>query len=472
VSVVIALWAGLLVSSALGAQPPASVPPSPSPAPSPAALLEVPEPGATFGEVYQGAVVSHRFAVRNRGERPVRITGVSPISPRARAAAHPDVVPPGGEGYVEVEQPTEGRLGLASFRFALRTDDGPDRRLSLTGFIQSAYEPDQPALDLGSVSPGGSAGLELFSREVDRLEVRGVEGAPAFLSVDTQARTGPVGEGVAVTLRVAQDAPLGFQTGTVRLRTSVAVQPEVLLVWRANVYEDVVPSESPLDLGVVREGQKFAKLVRLERRSGAALQVERVEAAGADVTVAVEPCPEPKDSCRAIRMTGTGPAAGANLGGTLTVTLKDARPLTLPFSGIRVGPYTTVKDLGELSRQAEKTAGPGAEATPPPSPPAMPAPVVGRPGERWARLTWEVRQEQDSYGYLVYRADRREGPFRRINRDVLKVSSGPEPHTYTYTDDQVAPGHTYYYYLESIGRGGTKSRLSGVMTKVIPEAPR
>jgi hypothetical protein len=39
-------------------------------------------------------------------------------------------------------------------------------------------------------------------------------------------------------------------------------------------------------------------------------------------------------------------------------------------------------------------------------------------------------------------------------------------------DEQVEPGHTYYYYLESVGRGGTKSRLSGVMAKAIaPAAP-
>ena len=470
-SVVIGLWAGLLASSVFGGQEPATPPPSPSPAAAP--VLEIAEPAASFGEAYQGALLTHRFVVRNREARPVRITA-SPVSPRARVTAHPDVLPAGGDGYVEVEQPTEGRLGLASFRFALRAGDGPERKLALTGFIQSAYDPDQPTLDLGDASPGGSAGLELFSREVDRLEVLGVEDVPAFLSVDTKGRAGPAGEGVALTLRVAPEAPLGFHTGTLRLRTNVAVQPEVPLVWRANVYEDVVPSESPLDLGVVREGQKFAKLVRLERRSGAELEVQRVEAAGADVKVEVEPCPEPKASCRAIRMTGTGPAAGSSLGGTLTITMKDARPLTLPFSGIRVGPYTTVKDLGELAPATQKTAAPGAEATASPraSPSPAAAPVVGRPGEKWARITWEVRQEQETYGYLVYRADRREGPFRRVNRDILKVSSGPGPHSYSYTDDQVAAGHTYYYYLESVGRGGTKSRLSGVMTKVIPEAPR
>jgi hypothetical protein len=438
-------------------------------------LLEIAEPAASFGEVYEGAVLRHRFALRNRGSRPVRITEVRTVSPRARATVLPEVLPPGAEGSVEVEQPTEGRLGMASFRFALQADDGPERKLALNGFIQSAYDPDQPALDLGTVGPGASAALELFSREVDRLEVRGAAEAPAFLSVNTEGRAGSAEEGVAVRLTVSRDAPLGFHAGTLRLRTNVEPQPEVPLVWRANVYEDVVPSESPLDLGVVREGQRFAKLVRLESRSGAALDVERVDAAGADVKAQVEPCPQPAPSCRAIRLTGVGPGAGQELGGTLTITMKGARPLALPLTGIRVGPYTTVKDLGALTGAREKPSAAASPSPPPASPAAAPAPsapVVGRPGDRWARLTWEARQEQETYGYLVYRSDRREGPFRRVNRDVVRVSAGGESHVYSYVDETVAPGRTYYYYLESIGRGGTKSRLSGVMTKIIPEAPR
>lgn len=469
-----ALWAGLLVSSALGGQLQASPLPAPSPSATPP-LLEIAEPAASFGEVHQGALLTHRFALRNRGPRPVRIVLVRAVSPRGRAAAHPEVVPAGSEGYVEVEQPTEGRLGMASFRFALQADDGPERKLALIGFIQSAYDPDQPALDLGTVGPGASAALELFSREVDRLEVRGATEAPAFLSVNTEGRAGSAEEGVAVRLTVSRDAPLGFHAGTLRLRTNVEPQPEVPLVWRANVYEDVVPSESPLDLGVVREGQRFAKLVRLESRSGAALDVERVDAAGADVKAQVEPCPQPAPSCRAIRVTGAGPAPGQELGGTLTITLKGARSLTLPFSGIRVGPYTTVKDLGALTGGREKPSDAASPSPPPASPaeaPATAAPVVGRPGDRWARITWEVRQEQETYGYLVYRSDRREGPFRRVNRDIVHVSAGGESHVYSYVDETVAPGRTYYYYLESIGRGGTKSRLSGVMTKIIQEAPR
>lgn len=467
---------GLLVALGALLQAPA---PSPTPSVSPAAApsvspaaLEVAEPMATFGEAYAGTVLKHRYTFRNPGTGVVLITELRPVSPRGHAAAHPALVPPGGSGYIEVEQPTGGRLGMASFRFTLKADDGAgERKLTLSGFIQSAYDPDLPVMDLGTAGPGASATVELFSREVDRLEVREIQDAPAFLSVDTQGRAGAAQEGVVLRIGLRPDAPLGFHTGTLLVRTNVERQPVLPVVWRGGAFEDVVPSESELDLGVVREGRPFVKVVQLQRRSGGLLDVERLETGNPGVKAELVPCPRPSDSCRGLRVSGVGPPAGSSLGGTLTVVPKGSRPFSLPYSAILVGAQTEVKDLGRVGPGADKTlAFPPASPSPPASGTAS-APVVGRPGERRARLTWEAKQEKDTYGYLVYRSDRREGPFRRINPEILRVSSGAEPHTYTYLDEQVEPGHTYYYYLESIGRGGTKARLSAVMAKVIPKAP-
>jgi hypothetical protein len=101
----------------------------------------------------------------------------------------------------------------------------------------------------------------------------------------------------------------------------------------------------------------------------------------------------------------------------------------------------------------------------------VPPPVTGRPGERLARLTWDAGQEDQAYGFLIYRAERPDGPFRRVNKDIVRVSDAPPPHRYTYEDREVQPGRSYYYYLESVSKGGLKARLSGVVTKVIPPAP-
>jgi hypothetical protein len=88
-----------------------------------------------------------------------------------------------------------------------------------------------------------------------------------------------------------------------------------------------------------------------------------------------------------------------------------------------------------------------------------------------AVLEWRAAKEEGVYGYLVYRADDREGPFRRLGTAIVHVSQDPgEVHSYRFADTTVEAGKTYYYYLDTISRRGEKSRFSGVVTKVVPAA--
>jgi len=108
------------------------------------------------------------------------------------------------------------------------------------------------------------------------------------------------------------------------------------------------------------------------------------------------------------------------------------------------------------------------EGTPTPTPtasgdPADPPQVV---------LRWTASQEDGVYGYLVYRADRRAGPFRRVNREIIHVQRGqPEAAgAYRFVDTAVEPGRTYFYYLDVVSMGGLKQRLSGVISKEVAGA--
>ena len=82
---------------------------------------------------------------------------------------------------------------------------------------------------------------------------------PAFLGL--AALPGPDG-GVVLRATVAKDAPLGLQTGQLRVRTNVAVQPELVVPYRLGIFDDVVPEASSVDLGSVRQGRPFAKSLR------------------------------------------------------------------------------------------------------------------------------------------------------------------------------------------------------------------
>ena len=87
-------------------------------------------------------------------------------------------------------------------------------------------------------------------------------------------------------------------------------------------------------------------------------------------------------------------------------------------------------------------------------------------------LSWQARQEEGVYGYLVYRSDRREGPFIRINRDIIHARGVEvEIAGYRFVDTDVGVGRTYYYYLDTISTSGRKQRFSGVVSKQVGVTP-
>lgn len=430
-------------------------------APGPARGLEAERPPVV--EAYQGTEIAQAFVLHNRSERAVRVLGVRAESPGGFVETVPaEPIPPGGRAEVSVRQDTSGRLGLGGFRFLLSADDGlPDRRLVLTAFVQSAYDPDRPALD-GETAPGGVVETRVESRLVPRLTVVDVSSVPAFLTV--AAQPGPEGS-VRLRATVARGAPLGLQTGALRVRTNVAEQPELVVPYRLAVFDDVVPDAPSLDLGAVRRGEPFAKTLALRSRSGRPFDVASVDVAGAALTATTEDCVDASPACRQLRLSGTGGDPQAGLAGILGVRLRDGRTIAVPYSGVALAADAAVRDLGRLDAPTPRAAAPS------PTPPPVPPPVTGRPGERRARIVWSALQEDQTYGYAVYRAERREGPFLRVNARLVTVGSGAAPGEYAYEDGTVEPGRSYFYYLESVGKGGAKARISGVVTKVIPPAP-
>jgi hypothetical protein len=97
------------------------------------------------------------------------------------------------------------------------------------------------------------------------------------------------------------------------------------------------------------------------------------------------------------------------------------------------------------------------------------APPAATPGNT---LSWTAGEERGVHGYLIYRALDRSGPFRRINDAIVRVpNDGVDPHRYTYVDEQVEPGVTYYYYLDVVSEAGIKQRFSGIISRTTPESP-
>ncbi|HEX9639212.1 MAG TPA: hypothetical protein VGB99_16885 [Acidobacteriota bacterium] len=91
-------------------------------------------------------------------------------------------------------------------------------------------------------------------------------------------------------------------------------------------------------------------------------------------------------------------------------------------------------------------------------------------GSASTRLEWKAAKERNIYGYLIYRSERREGPYLRINPELVHVrhQAGNSPSEYAFEDRQVEPCKTYYYYLDYVTGSGLKRRFSGMLSKPVP----
>jgi hypothetical protein len=110
-----------------------------------------------------------------------------------------------------------------------------------------------------------------------------------------------------------------------------------------------------------------------------------------------------------------------------------------------------------------------AASVPATAPPAVAVEPAARPQ---ATLEWKAAKEEGVYGYVVYRATAREGPYLRVGREIVHVSRElGEVHSYRFVDATVDAGKTYFFYLDKVATTGEKTRFSGVVSKTVPATP-
>ena len=87
-------------------------------------------------------------------------------------------------------------------------------------------------------------------------------------------------------------------------------------------------------------------------------------------------------------------------------------------------------------------------------------------------LRWSTATESENFGYDIYRGESEDGPFERLNEDPIPGAGTTDKRSeYEFVDDQIEPGKTYYYYLESISMSGVKERFTSVFRKD-PDPPK
>lgn len=88
-------------------------------------------------------------------------------------------------------------------------------------------------------------------------------------------------------------------------------------------------------------------------------------------------------------------------------------------------------------------------------------------------LQWTTETEIDHVGWEIYRSEKKDGKFVKINDELIKGSGNSGmPRYYQYVDKTAIAGRQYYYYLEDIDIFGNvgKSDIIGISKGKAPSA--
>jgi len=73
-------------------------------------------------------------------------------------------------------------------------------------------------------------------------------------------------------------------------------------------------------------------------------------------------------------------------------------------------------------------------------------------------LEWETASEIDNAGFNLWRSEAEAGSYAKLNADLIPARGGPTTWaSYSYVDDAIINGVTYWYKLEDVDVHGAST---------------
>lgn len=80
-----------------------------------------------------------------------------------------------------------------------------------------------------------------------------------------------------------------------------------------------------------------------------------------------------------------------------------------------------------------------------------------------ATITWKTASEVETAGFNLYRSTSPDGPWEKINAQIIPPAEDPvSGGDYSFIDKTAKPGQTYYYQLEEVELSGGSNRFDPI----------
>jgi hypothetical protein len=86
-------------------------------------------------------------------------------------------------------------------------------------------------------------------------------------------------------------------------------------------------------------------------------------------------------------------------------------------------------------------------------------------------IKWSTASEVENFGYDVFRGDKEEGPFTKLNSKIIAgAGTVDEPRYYQYVDETIEVAREYWYYVESVSMAGVREKFTPVFKSKAKDA--
>jgi hypothetical protein len=421
------------------------------------------------GEIYQTNTGHSTILFTNAGDKPVKIFAVTPAYDKDGVGTFklPATVAP--KTSVNIPVTVFSGMDAGDHRHIFNIDTDLTKRPRLQPLVHlfglSVLDDPEPKVELGTVNTNAVSPAKtvmLASREVPDFRITRIIETPDFAT----AKILPDGHTVSIAGNPA--ASWGRHDGFVKVALNSTVQPQAWIAVTADVHGEVIPSANPVEMGVFRTtNMPFA--VQLKSRDGRPVKLGKLAIEGIQATPVQTDCVGNTRGCARVEVKLSPDQPGGRVQGKLLVELPDFhRTIPIDLGGLYLPESVKVHSLEEAMQKNSKSS----SAEPPPldlksalkkSTEATSPPMADPPGHG-PLLKWQVSNESNIYGYLVYRGDAEHGPFLRVDKEIVRVGENKGDgitSTYAWRDDSATSGKTYWYYIGMLYRDGSKQQLSG-----------
>jgi|GEM_PF-3698850 len=434
-----------------------------------ATSLEPDVKGCNFGEIYVFSSVECPIRIANPTPYPIDLQ-IDPYDSGDAVVPKSMRLPAFSVGEVMTRILVDNSEGEIKKYFNVNLGVS-EKQVVVRGYALSALDVLRPTIAFGKVSARAKKKeevIELTSHELESFRILGISRRPDNVDVRIGLDERSLKAGIS------NNSYWGLLDDYIEILINTPHQKRARIHVTGNIEGDVAPAANPFWFGVVTKGINSSFLIPLLSSRGKDFSIGEIKIEGISATAAVSACYPERPGCEGIRVWIADDQPHGVLRGKLLIGLPDSRAeLSIGLLGVvKAGRENILAgsndDIGEVESWAPSIFNSIEQSF------AMPVDenfISARnsqsrslldDNDRGPMLKWQVLEEGGVYGYQIFRSEKEEGPYVRLNdRTILaKNEKTATALLYKWRDGSAKIGHTYWYYVGVLYKDGRKGQLS------------